>query len=176
MKNNTSNQDFIRIVGELGANLGLNRSVGQIYGLLYMSDKPLSLDTIVEELKMSKGSVSLNIRELERWGAVKKIWVSGSRKDFYEADSDFINIIYKRIKGRMEKILNNFNSALYSFEKRNSLNKIQKQRLSQIKEIQNFFRKIKDVMPDNISIQKITKIISTLSVLKSVLPEKEKNL
>jgi len=45
-------------------------------------EKPLSLDTIVEKLKMSKGSVSLNIRELEKWDAVKKIWVNGTRKDF----------------------------------------------------------------------------------------------
>lgn len=175
MKNNTFNQDFIRTIGELGANLGLNRSVGQIYGILYMSDKPLSLDAIVEKLKMSKGSVSINIRELERWGAVKKIWVSGSRKDFYEADSDFTNIIYKRIKGRLEKIINNFNTAVSGFERKNILNETQKQRLLQIKEIQKLFEKIVYVMPDNISIQKVAKIISTLSVLKSVLPKKKKS-
>ena len=91
MNTENININFIRIVGELGASLGLNRSVGQIYGLLYMSDKPLSLDDLVSKLKMSKGSVSLNIRELERWEAVKKIWVSGSRKDFYEVNPDFIN-------------------------------------------------------------------------------------
>lgn len=170
----TTNTDFIRITGELGASLGLNRSVGQIYGLLYMSDKPLSLDTIVTTLKMSKGSVSLNIRELERWEAVKKIWISGSRKDFYEAKPDFINIIYKRIKIRTEKVLNNFNSALADFEKKNSLNDIQKQRLVQIREIQDIFRKVAENMPQEISIKKIEKITSTLSVLKSMLPGKEK--
>ena len=169
---NTSNPDFIRIIGEFGANLGLNRSVGQIYGLLYMSDKPLSLDTIVGKLKMSKGSVSMNIRELERWGAVKKIWVNGTRKDFYEANPDFINIIYKRAKMRTEKILNNFNSAIGGFEKKNSVSEIQRQRLSQIKEMQNIFRKIAQNLPDNISMPKIKKIISTLTVLKSVLPKK----
>lgn len=170
----TTNTDFIRIIGELGANLGLNRSVGQIYGLLYMSDKPLSLDTIVTALKMSKGSVSLNIRELERWEAVKKIWISGSRKDFYEARPDFINIIYKRIIIRLEKILNTFNSALADFEKKNSLNDIQKHRLTQIREIQDIFQKVAENMPQEISIKKIKKITSTLSVLKSILPGKEK--
>ncbi|MBN1384023.1 MAG: hypothetical protein JW983_03970 [Elusimicrobia bacterium] len=169
----TINPDFIRIIGELGANLGLNRSVGQIYGLLYMSDKPVSLDTIVTTLKMSKGSVSLNIRELERWEAVKKIWVSGSRKDFYEARPDFMNIIYKRIKIRLEKILSTFNSALEDFEKKNSLNDTQKQRLTQIREMQDVFQKIAKTMPSEISIKKIEKIASTLSVLKSMLPVKE---
>ena len=174
MKKNTFNQEFIRITGELGAGLGLNRSIGQIYGLLYMSDKPLSLDTIATTLKMSKGSVSLNIRELEKWEAVKKIWVNGTRKDFYEANSDFINIIYKRTKMRTEKILNNFNSAIEGFEKKNSVSEIQKQRLIQIKEMQNIFKKIARNLPDNISMPKIKKIISTLTVLKSVLPKKEK--
>jgi len=166
---NTTNSDFIRIIGEFGANLGLNRSVGQIYGLLYMSDKPLSLDTIVEKLKMSKGSVSLNIREMEKWEAVKKIWVNGTRKDFYEANPDFINIIYKRTKMRTEKILNNFNSAIEGIEKKNSVSEIQKQRLSQIKEMQKLFIKIADNLPDEISAKKLTKVFSTLSILKSAV-------
>ena len=168
MKNSNFNQEFIRITGELGAGLGLNRSIGQIYGLLYMSDKPLSLDTIVEKLKMSKGSVSLNIRELEKWEAVKKIWVNGTRKDFYEANSDFINIIYKRTKMRTEKILNNFNSAIEGFEKKNSLSEIQKQRLSQIKEMQNLFRKIAQNLPNEISLEKLRKSVSLLNTVKSL--------
>jgi len=168
MKNSNFNQEFIRITGELGAGMGLNRSIGQIYGLLYMSDKPLSLDTIVEKLKMSKGSVSLNIRELEKWEAVKKIWVNGTRKDFYEANSDFINILYKRTKMRTEKILNNFNSAIEGFEKKNSLSEIQKQRLSQIKEMQNLFRKIAQNLPNEISLEKLRKSVSLLNTVKSL--------
>src|SRR3989339_565607 len=168
MNTENININFIRIVGELGASLGLNRSVGQIYGLLYMSDKPLSLDDLVSKLKMSKGSVSLNIRELERWEAVKKIWVSGSRKDFYEVNPDFINIIYKRTKLRMEKILSNFNSAISDFEKNNSLNKIQKERLLQIKNIQNVFQSISGNVPEDISINSMTKLSSALSDLKSI--------
>ena len=168
MKNSNFNQEFIRITGELGAGMGLNRSIGQIYGLLYMSDKPLSLDTITATLKMSKGSVSLNIRELEKWDAVKKIWVNGTRKDFYEANSDFINIIYKRTKMRTEKILNNFNSAIEGFEKKNSLSKIQKQRLSQIKEMQNLFRKIAQNLPNEISLEKLRKSVSLLNTVKSL--------
>ena len=174
MKNDTFNQEFIRITGELGAGLGLNRSIGQIYGLLYMSDAPLSLDTITTTLKMSKGSVSLNIRELEKWEAVRKIWVNGTRKDFYEANTDFINIVYKRTKIRTEKILNKFNSAIEGFEKKKSISEIQKQRLSQIKEMQKLFMKIAQNLPDNISMPKIKKIISTLIVFKSILPKKEK--
>ena len=168
MKNSNFNQEFIRITGELGAGMGLNRSIGQIYGLLYMSDKPLSLDTITATLKMSKGSVSLNIRELEKWEAVKKIWVNGTRKDFYEANSDFINIIYKRTKMRTEKILNNFNSAIEGFEKKNSLSEIQKQRLSQIKEMQNLFRKIAQNLPNEISLEKLRKSVSLLNTVKSL--------
>ncbi|OGS44930.1 MAG: hypothetical protein A2539_04440 [Elusimicrobia bacterium RIFOXYD2_FULL_34_15] len=172
MNTDNLNINFIRIIGELGANLGLNRSVGQIYGLLYMNDEPLSLDDIVIKLKMSKGSVSLNIRELERWEAVKKIWVRGSRKDFYEVNPDFINVIYKRTNIRTKKILNSFNSAISDFEKNNSLSKVQKERLVQIKKIQGIFQSISNNLPENISLNIISKLSSSLSVLKSILPKK----
>ena len=111
---------------------------------------------------------------MEKWEAVRKIWVNGTRKDFYEANTDFINIVYKRTKIRTEKILNNFNSAIEGFEKKKSISEIQKQRLSQIKEMQKLFMKIAQNLPDNISMPKIKKIISTLIVFKSILPKKEK--
>lgn len=68
--------NFIEAVGQLSASLGLSRVVGQLYALLYLNNGPLSLDDIVRILKMSKGNVSVNIRELEKWGAVRR---SGSK-------------------------------------------------------------------------------------------------
>lgn len=158
MKNNTSNQDFIKITGELGAGLGLNRSIGQIYGLLYMSDAPLSLDTISTTLKMSKGSVSLNIRELEKWEAVKKIWVNGTRKDFYEADIDFVNIIYKRMKLRIEKIFIELSENLNKTVSKNYDKNVAK-KINQIKMVSDILRNLMKNLPDEISIKKLIKVI-----------------
>ena len=85
--------NFIESAGRTTQGFGLGRIIGQLYALLFFSPRPLSLDEMAEELSVSKGSVSTNIRELEKWGAVKQVWVKGSRKDFYEAEVDFMRIL-----------------------------------------------------------------------------------
>jgi len=89
---------LVEAAGELAVSLGLNRVVGQLYALLYFSSRPISLDEMTERLKMSKGNISLNIRELEKWEAVRKVWVKGSRKDHYQVEPDILKIVFNRLK------------------------------------------------------------------------------
>lgn len=89
--------NFIEGISHLSSTLGFSKVMGQLYALLYLSDKPLSLDDMVKRLAISKGSASINIRELEEKGTVKKIWMKGSRKNFYEAEPDLWKIIRNRI-------------------------------------------------------------------------------
>lgn len=109
--------EFTEIAGQLGARLGLSRTVGQLYALLFLSDEPLCLDYMVERLKVSKGSVSTNVRELEKWGAVRKVWVKGSRKDYYEANPDTLKIVINRFKGGIQDRLNEMSEGINRFEK-----------------------------------------------------------
>ncbi|MDI6756857.1 MAG: MarR family transcriptional regulator [Endomicrobiia bacterium] len=104
--------DFINAVSMMGASMGLNRVVGQIYALLFLKGEPMSLDDICEALNISKGNVSINIRELERWGAVKKSWTPGSRKDYYDADDDVVGVVYGRMRMRFEKIISELGENL----------------------------------------------------------------
>jgi DNA-binding transcriptional regulator GbsR (MarR family) len=162
-------QEFQKLTSEFGEYLGLNRTVGQIYGLLFMSSAPVSLDTIVGTLKISKGGVSVNIRELERWGAVKKVWVQGSRKDFYEANHDFVNVAYARIKNRMKKMLDSAERSTADFESRNNLTEEQKNKLNQIKEIVSLFGTVLKMSPEDISVPKIKKFVAVISTLKKIV-------
>ena len=102
--------NFIEGIGRLSSTLGFSKVMGQLYALLYLSEKPLSLDDMVKRLAISKGSASINIRELEEKGAVKKIWMKGSRKNFYEAETDLTKIVRSRItlsvRWRMDEIGN----------------------------------------------------------------------
>jgi len=109
--------EFTEIAGQLSARLGLNRTVGQLYALLFLSNEPLCLDYMTERLKISKGSASTNIRELEKWGAVRKVWVKGSRKDFYEANSDTLRIVISRFKMGIQQRLNDMLEGINRFEK-----------------------------------------------------------
>jgi len=64
--------------------LGLPRSVGEIYGLLFISPAPLSLDDLVERLGISKGSASQGLRTLKSLGAVREANGQPERRTYYE--------------------------------------------------------------------------------------------
>lgn len=89
-------------LGQLSDYFGFSKVIGQLYGAMLLSDKPVCLDDLVERLDISKANVSINIRTLENMGMVRQVWVrgSGGRRKFYEAETDFWTIITNIIKGR----------------------------------------------------------------------------
>jgi HTH-type transcriptional regulator, glycine betaine synthesis regulator len=80
--------DMIEAGGRLCQLLGVPRSTGQIYGLLYLSARALSLDDIVEQLGISKASASTGTRQLIAWRAIRQVWVPGERRDHFEIEPD----------------------------------------------------------------------------------------
>ncbi len=101
----TVRDEFARFCGEFVENIGFNKSVGQIYGYLYLSPETLSLDEIARGLSMSKGNASINLRFLEAWGAVLPVWINGSRRDHYRANRDIKEIVLRRLQEGLSKRL-----------------------------------------------------------------------
>jgi DNA-binding transcriptional regulator GbsR (MarR family) len=87
-------------LGRLAGFFGFSDVMGRLYGTLLLSPEPLSLDELAEGLKISKGSVSMNMRSIERWGMAKEVWVRGERKKYYMAESDFWTVIRNVLSGR----------------------------------------------------------------------------
>jgi DNA-binding transcriptional regulator GbsR (MarR family) len=89
-------------LGQLAAYFGFSKVMGQLYGALLLSTDPLSLDDLVVLLDISKASVSMNLRTLEHLGMVRQVWVRGQsgRRKFYEAETDFWQIIANILAGR----------------------------------------------------------------------------
>ncbi len=116
MKSNLAKaQDvFLDKINLICSRFGLNNIMAQLYALLYLSNKPMSLNDMVEQLKISKGSASINIRALERYGAVKRIWVRGSRKDYYAAESDISKVVLERIRSMAQGRLSEVYDMIYS--------------------------------------------------------------
>lgn len=104
-------ETFIESSGKISANmLGMvNRVGGQIYALLFLMRKPLSLDEISDLLKTSKGNISVNIRLLENHGLVRKVWVKGSRKDYYDAARDYPR---KLLRGFFDRVREGIEESL----------------------------------------------------------------
>lgn len=100
---------FIQGISRITHFWGLPKAMGAIYGAIYLSPAPLTLDTLVEQVGISKGAVSTNVRNLERLGMIHKQFKLGDRKDYYVAETDFWNIAKGILKER-EK--NEFSLAL----------------------------------------------------------------
>jgi HTH-type transcriptional regulator, glycine betaine synthesis regulator len=89
-------------LGQLADYFGFSKVMGQLYGTLLLSPKPLSLDDMMDRLSISKASVSMNMRSLEHMGMVRQVWVRGGsgRRKYYEAETDFWQIISNLLSGR----------------------------------------------------------------------------
>ena len=82
--------------GRMGEYWGISKVMAEIYALLYLSEKPLTLEEMSEKLKTSRSNVSLNVRGLLELGVVSKVVIRGERKDFYAAEND-IGKVAKRL-------------------------------------------------------------------------------
>lgn len=87
--------------------VGLPKSIGQIYGLLYISHVPLSLDEIAARLDISKGSASQGLKFLRTTGAVRLGTQNGSRCDRYEAETGLRALATGFLKEQIEPHLGN---------------------------------------------------------------------
>jgi DNA-binding transcriptional regulator GbsR (MarR family) len=81
--------------------IGLPRSLGEIYGLLFISTAPLNLDDLVSRLQISKGSASQGLKTLRQIGAVKVTYVPGDRRDHFIAETELKRLAAGFINGQM---------------------------------------------------------------------------
>lgn len=109
-----STDNFVEGMSQLFGYWGLSKSMGTIFAFLYLRPEPTSLDDIAAELHMSKGNVSLNIREVERLGMIRKVWSKGDRRDFYEAEENLWVIVRRVSRERQRR---EFNLAVETVER-----------------------------------------------------------
>jgi DNA-binding transcriptional regulator GbsR (MarR family) len=86
-------QAFVLHFGEMGSRWGINRTVGQIYALLYVAPEPLNADQIVEALGVSRSNVSMGLRELQAWNLAIPKHVPNDRRDHYTTLGDVWEIL-----------------------------------------------------------------------------------
>lgn len=92
---------FVEGMGAAAATSGvLSQLQGRIFGVLFLEDRPLSLDDIAEALQLSKSNISVNIRGLVEWHLVRRVSVPSSRRDHYEAASDFWRVMQEIMERR----------------------------------------------------------------------------
>jgi len=88
MEYQEAKEKFISTWGSLGTLWGINKAMAQIQALLFVSTKPLSMEDIMEELQISRGNTSMNLRQLMDWGIVTKALIPGERKEYFTTEKD----------------------------------------------------------------------------------------
>lgn len=96
-------QRYILHWGEMGARWGVNRSVAQIHGLLYLAGRPMNAEAIVETLAIARSNVSNSLKELLGWGLVKMVHLPGDRRDHFEARLDPFDMLMLIAEGRKRR-------------------------------------------------------------------------
>lgn len=86
-------QAFVLHFGEMGSRWGINRTVGQIYALLYVSPEPLNAEQITEALGISRSNVSMSLRELQAWNLAIPKHVPDDRRDHFTTPGDVWEIL-----------------------------------------------------------------------------------
>jgi DNA-binding transcriptional regulator GbsR (MarR family) len=109
-------RSFVSHFGEMGSRWGINRTIGQIYALIYVSPRPLNADDIAEQLEFSRSNVSIGLKELQAWRLVRLKHHPGDRREYFEAPGDawevFRTLAEERRRREIEPTLSLLRSAL----------------------------------------------------------------
>ena len=81
MKLSHLQQEFVLRFGEMGSRWGINRTVGQIYALIFLSDRPLNAEDMTDQLGYSRSNVSMELSELQSWNSVRPQHLPDDRRD-----------------------------------------------------------------------------------------------
>ena len=109
-------QRFVLHFGEMGSRWGINRTVGQIYALLYVSPKALNADEIGDALAFSRSNVSMGLKELQSWNLVRLQHLPDDRREYFQAPEDvwaiFRTLAEERRKREIDPTLSMLREAL----------------------------------------------------------------
>jgi HTH-type transcriptional regulator, glycine betaine synthesis regulator len=103
---------FIQQWGDMGAAWGINRTMAEIQGLLYITGDTLCADDVMARLGVSRGNVSMSLRALVDWGVVRKVHRRGDRRDYYQSLTDVWEIFSRIARQRKRKEVDPIVAAL----------------------------------------------------------------
>jgi DNA-binding transcriptional regulator GbsR (MarR family) len=87
-------------VGGLMEKWGFKRNMGRVWALLYLERQPMSAADLGERLSLSTGAMSMLLTELQQWSVVRKAWVPGERRDYYEAETSIWKMVSRVLRER----------------------------------------------------------------------------
>lgn len=96
-------QQFVLHFGEMGSRWGINRTVGQVYALLFLSARPLHAEEITDALRISRSNASMALKELKAWNLVRLRHLPDDRRDHYTTPDDLWEIVRTLVAERRKR-------------------------------------------------------------------------
>src|SRR5690242_4833891 len=89
-------RQFVEHWGVMARSWGINSTMGELFALLYITGTDWTADALRIWLRVSRGNVSMNLRELMAWGLVHKVHRTGERREFFRAEAN-VWTLFRRI-------------------------------------------------------------------------------
>jgi DNA-binding transcriptional regulator GbsR (MarR family) len=173
-------QEFVLHFGEMGSRWGINRTVGQIYALLFISAQPLNADEIAEALAFSRSNVSMGLKELESWRLTRLQHLPNDRREYFSAPEDvwaiFRTLAEERRKREVDPTLSMLRDALLATPA-NDQDRLAQKRMKEthdlIEMVTLWFSDVQRLEPDTLKQlmkmgAKVTKLLEMKDKLKIV--------
>jgi HTH-type transcriptional regulator, glycine betaine synthesis regulator len=98
-------KEFVGHWGLMARAWGINSTMGELFALLYITGTEWTADDLRNWLGVSRGNVSMNLRELLSWGVVHKVHRSGERRELFRAETDVWTLFRKILSERKRREL-----------------------------------------------------------------------
>ncbi|MFN3842345.1 MAG: GbsR/MarR family transcriptional regulator [Rehaibacterium terrae] len=178
-------QAFVLHFGEMGSRWGINRTVGQIYALLFVADRALNADEITEKLGVSRSNVSMGLKELQAWRLVRLEHRPGDRREYFSAPEDvwtiFKTLAEERQRREVEPTLSMLRDALLvspdSAEERHAQARM-REMYALMEQMTEWFAEIRKLSPETLARlmalgAKVQKLLEMKDKLRLVPPPPE---
>jgi HTH-type transcriptional regulator, glycine betaine synthesis regulator len=98
-------KEFVSHWGLMARAWGINSSMGELFALLYITGTEWTAEDLRNWLGVSRGNVSMNLRELLSWGVVHKVHRSGERRELFRAETEVWTLFRKILSERKRREL-----------------------------------------------------------------------
>ncbi|MCH8568410.1 MAG: hypothetical protein LAT67_09110 [Balneolales bacterium] len=173
---------FILYWGEMASEWGINKTMSQIYALLFAEPEPINTDTIMERLNISRGNANMNVRNLIDWGLVHKVHKKGKRKDYYTSEKDLWTTAARIIAERQKREISPIQKTLHQCaeildDAPQDAPEVQnfKSRLDSFREFLNLFNDFSEAVLPYISEKNVDQIKGIVEMAKMYKLQQEKD-
>ena len=163
---------FVTHWGEMGTRWGINRTVAQIHALLYISERPLNADDLVDDLGIARSNVSMSIKELSGWGLITLVHLPTDRRDHFTTPSDVWELFRVIIAERKRREFDPTLQVMLTLAKESDAESPEVRR--RLKEMHGFMNSMAEVMDQTRSLppSALKGLIGAAGFIGNLLPRK----